>query len=547
MGGNMFNFEGPFTDALTKPGYEAPPTPARNSKLGGALGVLSQFLGGVSKGRLQKYQLEENKRAKQEMELERVHQSVMNDPSLTPEAKNLFEQKYAGFKAHQAQQAIGEGLKSSEKGSLPHQALSTFGKIIEGLAGPVPKGQKFDANAYNELMAMGGSIRANPEYSITTHVTKAESELQKALSAAPKGAYFQDVLAMPGVQATLSNMRTYDPKRHDEIVRLLEKQYPSKPEPGSMEESRAKYNEMMAAPPPQTRAEESGPPPITGPRTQARRNEAVADGVNPHLPHVELGATMSTSTPQSKVQSAMAAVDPQRSKQLFGLATQFNAVGNPQDKLVDGKPTTVVYSKAPGNEGWWRPDGSERIDNSRVTPIRAVPQERQRRMVYTKGPNGEKIPVFQNPQTGMFKVPQKDGSFIETENPPIWTAPWHGWKPDNYGKEFRSYRLRTAAAHDRLINSVQTSVRSQQETIRLQAGQGTISPEKAEQMMQEVAAAAAQQVQYLMAAKAQAMVDIQQEEQEAYATAGSQTAPPKREGPPKVDTGIQGKIAGWMK
>ena len=498
MGSPMFNFEGPFTEALTKPGYTAPPDPQRNSKAGGALQLLSKFIGGVSEGRLRKFQNEENQRSKRQQELDRTYQMVMDSKTLTDEAKHKFASEYIKFNTGQAQQAVAEGVKEHGKHSIQGKALGMFGKVIEGLAGPVPKGQKFDAKSYTELMASVAPMMSDPANQRQTYLDKAEKSIQEGTGTAKEGSYFQDIVQTPGVRDGLSLLQRYDPNRYQATVQDLRSRYYQRPAPGSTEAMAAQAQARLQryysggpstsqAPPP-TRAEAAAPKEMWGGPQPGHPTAAPAASPLQNLVTTGSSATASSAgsspVPATKAALAEAPMDPSMVMDLFSIGTT-PGIGKSQERkyLQDGKPIVVdeVISSDPLASGIYSKDHLRRIDASTLTPYRAEPALRQTMQKFAR-PGGGARPGFWDEERKAWRFAGPNGFTYEAD-PKLYEKPRENKEPQQLAKEARGHLAAMAHSYSILENSITT--RRDAEIHRIRRMVPTIKQEEADKYIQQ--------------------------------------------------------------
>lgn len=163
--------------------------PAPLGKLGGIASVASAFLEGATKGRIKKYEMEENAKLKKIQILNGYMHSIMNDPNITDEAKSLATQQYYQALGGEIQGVSGKGNKKGQEGGT---AAHHFANIMKDLAtgmvgGKQPKDTPDPGSAVMQIQGMlyGPDGKVLPQFNRQDQISGVSKQIQERLKSLP--------------------------------------------------------------------------------------------------------------------------------------------------------------------------------------------------------------------------------------------------------------------------------------------------------------------------------------------------------------------------
>ena len=190
--------QGPFTGMLTgqQPtmGQQQQPT-GWTTKTGSILNVVTNFLGGIEKGRVKNYEREQQQEAKQRGVVMDYINMKLRDPDLTDEGRQALEQKGMQYMARTVlKETDGKGKKKG--GDQPQGIMGHISGMFHDVAlgmvgGQLPKkGEEIDPA---QFMSQVDGIAKQPQFSKQAAIEGAQKQIQSILQQVPQGADQQAV------------------------------------------------------------------------------------------------------------------------------------------------------------------------------------------------------------------------------------------------------------------------------------------------------------------------------------------------------------------
>lgn len=216
--------QGPFSGMLSgqQPtiGQQQQPT-GWSTKTGSILNVVTNFLGGMEKGRVKNYERQEQQRAKERGVVTDYINMKLRDPNLTDEGRAALEKQAMQFMAKSVLgesegKGKGKGKGGDEQQGIMGHITGAFKEIALGMVGgQMPKkGDKLDPA---QIMAQVDDMTKQPQFSKPQLITQAQAQVQKILQGIPPGSDQQTV--MRAIQPALGPLQKYmEPKQLDEYM-----------------------------------------------------------------------------------------------------------------------------------------------------------------------------------------------------------------------------------------------------------------------------------------------------------------------------------------
>ena len=229
--------QGPFTGMLTgqQPtmGQQQQPT-GWTTKTGSILNVVTNFLGGIEKGRVKNYEREQQQEAKQRGVVMDYINMKLRDPNLTDEGRQALEQQGMQYMARTVlKETDGKGKKKG--GDQPQGIMGHISGMFHDVAlgmvgGQLPKkGEEIDPA---QFMSQVDDLTKQPQFSKEAAIKQATDQVQKILGQVPPGADQQAVTRaiQPYTDVLRKNM---DPGRFQDYMGTLLGGYTAPTPPGA--------------------------------------------------------------------------------------------------------------------------------------------------------------------------------------------------------------------------------------------------------------------------------------------------------------------------